>query len=58
MLGVNMIVTTLFEVFGFDTKTNQKKTISAYGPNPVAVRDHLRKVMPHFTILAIYPEVQ
>lgn len=53
-----MIVSTLFEVFGIDTQTNQKKTINAFGPNPEIVRKYIRKEMPHFTILAIYPEVK
>lgn len=44
-----------FEVYGFDNVTGQKKTIHAQSSDIAGVKEQLRKAMPNFVILAIYP---
>lgn len=45
----------MFEVYGYDSTTGVKRTITAQSANPAGVREQLRKAMPNFVIIAIYP---
>lgn len=46
-----------FEVQGYDAITGQKKTVPVIAADIPAVREQLRKAMPNFVILAIYPDL-
>lgn len=44
-----------FEAFGFIGSKSNKKTVPVIAVDPNAAREQLRKAMPDFVILAIYP---
>jgi hypothetical protein len=47
-----------FEVFGYDEVTKAKRTIPVIAKSIEAAKEQLRKAMPSFVIVAIYPEVE
>ena len=44
-----------FEAYGYIGTKNNKKTVPVIAASPEACREQLRKAMPDFVILAIYP---
>jgi hypothetical protein len=52
-----MTIRKNFEVYGYDSVTGSKKTVPVIASDFAAVREQLRKAMPNFVILAIYPDL-
>lgn len=52
-----MTIRKNFEVFGYDSVTGVKRTVPVIAADFAAVREQLRKAMPNFVILAIYPDL-
>jgi hypothetical protein len=46
-----------FEAFGYDSVTGAKKTVPVIAMDIPAAREQLRKAMPNFVIIAIYPDL-
>lgn len=46
-----------FEVYGYDIITGAKRTVPVIAADFAGVREQLRKAMPNFVILAIYPDL-
>lgn len=47
---------TGYEVYGYEGNHNHKKAITIFATSPAEVRAMVRKQMPTFVILAIYPK--
>lgn len=46
-----------FEAFGYDEISKSKKTVPVIAADIPAAKEQLRKTMPNFVVIAIYPDL-